>query len=169
MIDRLMEIPLPARPGGWRRWSGAPLFSHYNRLVALVLVANGWFALASLQLPVVDVQVVSQLVMFNLALAILVRQQYVINGLFWLATRIPVTWPLCIRRHAAKVYHLGAAQRWRGGGDVVVRVAGRQPGMALPATAPQRFGGVVAGQWGIVGDVGADGGDGAAVDSRSLP
>lgn len=107
MIDRLMETPLPARPGGWRRWSGAPLFSHYNRLVALVLVANGWFALASLQLPVVDVQVVSQLVMFNLALAILVRQQYVINGLFWLATRIPVTWPLCIRRHAAKVYHLG--------------------------------------------------------------
>ena len=116
MIDRLMETPLPARPGGWRRWSGAPLFSHYNRLVALVLVANGWFALACLQLPFVDVQVVSQLVMFNLALAILVRQQYVINGLFWLATRIPVTWPLCIRRHAAKVYHLGgctAVARWR--------------------------------------------------------
>ncbi len=107
MIERWMATVLPARPGGWRRWRGRPIFSHYNCLVALVLMGNGWFALAGLTLPLIDVQQVSLLVMINLSLAILVRQQYVINGLFWLATRIPVSWPLYIRRCAAKVYHLG--------------------------------------------------------------
>ncbi|WP_458722809.1 hypothetical protein [Pseudomonas brenneri] len=107
MIERWMATVLPARPGGWRRWRGRPIFSHYNCLVAGVLMGNGWFALAGLTLPLIDVQQVSLLVMINLSLAILVRQQYVINGLFWLATRIPVNWPLYIRRRAAKVYHLG--------------------------------------------------------------
>jgi hypothetical protein len=37
----------------------------------------------------------------------LIRQQYVINLLFWLATRAPTHWPLMIRRSLAKVYHLG--------------------------------------------------------------
>lgn len=107
MIDRLMATPLPDGPRGWRRWRGSWVFSHYNRLVALVLVANAGFALYGLKLPEIDVQQVSMLVMINLSLAILIRQQYVINGVFWLATRIPVGWPLWIRRHAAKVYHLG--------------------------------------------------------------
>lgn len=107
MIERWMATVVPARPGGWQRWRGRPIFSHYNRLVAGVLMGNGGFALAGLTRPVIDVQQVSMLVMINLSLAILVRQQYVINGLFWLATRIPVSWPLYIRRRAAKVYHLG--------------------------------------------------------------
>ncbi|PHN60254.1 hypothetical protein AO268_20275 [Pseudomonas sp. ICMP 8385] len=107
MIERWMATVVPARPGGWRRWCGLPIFSHYNRLVVLVLLGNGWYALCGLELPEIDVPQVSMLVMINLSLAILVRQQYVINGLFWLATRIPVSWPLYVRRHAAKVYHLG--------------------------------------------------------------
>ncbi|NMY27772.1 hypothetical protein HBO19_17495 [Pseudomonas sp. WS 5021] len=107
MIERWMATVVPALPGGWRRWRGLPIFSHYNRLVALVLLGNGWFALSGLKLPVIDAHQVSMLVMINLSLAILVRQQYVINGLFWLATRIPLSWPLYLRRHAAKVYHLG--------------------------------------------------------------
>jgi len=107
MIERWMATVVPARPGGWRRWCGLPIFSHYNRLVVLVLLGNGWYALCGLELPEIDVPQVSMLVMINLSLAILVRQQYVINGLFWLATRIPLSWPLYVRRHAAKVYHLG--------------------------------------------------------------
>lgn len=107
MIERWMATVVPARPGGWRRWCGLPIFSHYNRLVVLVLLGNGWYAFCGLELPEIDVPQVSMLVMINLSLAILVRQQYVINGLFWLATRIPLSWPLYVRRHAAKVYHLG--------------------------------------------------------------
>ncbi|MBH3422953.1 hypothetical protein [Pseudomonas gessardii] len=107
MIERWMATVVPARPGGWRRWCGLPIFSHYNRLVVLVLLGNGWYALCGLELPEIDVPQVSMLVMINLSLAILVRQQYVINGLFWLAKRIPLSWPLYVRRHAAKVYHLG--------------------------------------------------------------
>jgi hypothetical protein len=40
-------------------------------------------------------------------MAILIRQQYIINLLFWLATRAPTSWPLAVRRSLAKVYHFG--------------------------------------------------------------
>lgn len=86
---------------------------HFNRLFFLValanlfLFANGvvkewlWhengFALGS----------ISNLVLGNIALAILIRQQYVINLLFKMATSAPLTWPLSIRRLLGKVYHFG--------------------------------------------------------------
>ncbi|WP_371915536.1 hypothetical protein [Pseudomonas sp. R23(2017)] len=90
-----------------------PLFSHYNRLVALVLLANvgalvygvnvgQWWSASGIAL-----ETLSQLVLANLSMAILIRQQYVINLLFWLATRAPTSWPLAIRRSLAKVYHFG--------------------------------------------------------------
>ena len=43
----------------------------------------------------------------NIALAIIFRQQYVINFLGWLATRPPVTWPVRVRWALAKFYHFG--------------------------------------------------------------
>jgi len=107
------EIVLPPRRALWRRLGTLPMFSHYNRLVMLVLACNvavlgygleigQWWSSAGVDLPVL-----SGLVMANLSLAILIRQQYVINLLFWLATRVPTCWPLTIRRSLAKVYHFG--------------------------------------------------------------
>ncbi|GAA4721342.1 hypothetical protein GCM10023263_73910 [Phytohabitans rumicis] len=86
---------------------------HHNRLAALVLIANlallghaltggGWWSGDR-----IDLAAVSAAVLANFALAILIRQQYVINLLFWLATRAPTHWPLRIRWTLGKVYHFG--------------------------------------------------------------
>ncbi|MDY7534340.1 hypothetical protein RGV33_22080 [Pseudomonas sp. Bout1] len=107
MIDALTKTVVPRKPVVWRRWSSLPMFSQYNCLVVMVLAANGLFAVFGLARPAVEVQTLSTMVLINLSLAILIRQQYVINLLFWLATRVPAGWPLWIRRRAAKVYHLG--------------------------------------------------------------
>jgi hypothetical protein len=104
---------LPAKRALWRRLGTLPWFSHYNRLVALVLALNGaalahglnagqWWTSSGVAL-----ETLAGLVVANLSMAILIRQQYVINLLFWLATRAPTHWPLMIRRSLAKVYHLG--------------------------------------------------------------
>ncbi|MHB2243136.1 hypothetical protein [Pseudomonas monsensis] len=108
-----VNIVLPARRPLWQRLGTLPMFSHYNRLVVLVLACNiavlvygitvgQWWSIAGVNLPML-----SALVVANLSLAILIRQQYLINLLFWLATRAPTTWPLAVRRSLAKVYHFG--------------------------------------------------------------
>ncbi|MEJ6818840.1 hypothetical protein PseuLF5_17750 [Pseudomonas sp. LF-5] len=108
-----VNIVLPARRPLWQRLGTLPMFSHYNRLVVLVLACNmavlvygikvgQWWSTAGVNLPML-----SALVVANLSLAILIRQQYLINLLFWLATRAPTTWPLAVRRSLAKVYHFG--------------------------------------------------------------
>jgi hypothetical protein len=91
----------------WRRWTALPVFSYYNRLVALVLLVNAVFVLLAVDFAAITVERLSDMVLINLSLAILIRQHYLINALFWLATRVPVTWPLRVRRSAAKVYHFG--------------------------------------------------------------
>lgn len=108
-----VNIVLPARRPLWQRLGTLPMFSHYNRLVVLVLACNiavlvygitvgQWWSTTGVNLPML-----SALVVANLSLAILIRQQYLINLLFWLATRAPTTWPLAVRRSLAKVYHFG--------------------------------------------------------------
>lgn len=107
MIDQLTRTVVPHKPALWRRFRTVPMFSYYNRLAALVLLANAAFGVWGLDWQALAVPTLSQMVLLNLSLAILIRQQYVINALFWLATRVPSTWPLRIRRSAAKVYHFG--------------------------------------------------------------
>lgn len=104
---------LPPRRALWRRLGSLPVFSHYNRLFALMLVVNlvvlgyglnagQWWSGENVALSTLSGWVTA-----NLSLAILIRQQYLINLLFWLATRAPTSWPLAIRRSLAKVYHFG--------------------------------------------------------------
>ncbi|MCS4229880.1 hypothetical protein EDF77_3141 [Stenotrophomonas maltophilia] len=86
--------------------------SHYHALFGLVMLVNlgviacqlyrhGWAELMA------SPNALAGLAMANIGMAILMRQSLVITALFWLATRAPVTWPLGIRRHLAKVYHYG--------------------------------------------------------------
>ncbi len=103
-LKQRFELP---RPSLWRRLSALPVLSYYHRLFVLVLVCNAVVAWQGPGLEAIGLQTLSTMVLTNLALATLARQQYVINGLFWLATRVPVTWPLDIRRRVAKVYHFG--------------------------------------------------------------
>ena len=122
----MMDPQIPAQAlgaplqGSPPRWSGAfrriashPWLIQYHRLVALVIVLNlwllgtglaedGWWWDATHRL-----QSLSHLVLADFAVAVLVRQQYVVNLLFWLATRAPTSWPLAVRWQLAKVFHFG--------------------------------------------------------------
>ncbi|KAI5862061.1 hypothetical protein GGS23DRAFT_574336 [Durotheca rogersii] len=43
----------------------------------------------------------------NLMVAVLLRQDYVVNFIYWMCSRVPTSMPLSIRRHFARVYHNG--------------------------------------------------------------
>jgi CRP-like cAMP-binding protein len=107
---RADRIPLPAWTGRLRRLLKAPWAMHYNRLIVLVLAANALLAAyvaghgEHYGSALGTVAVITQA---NIALAIIFRQQYVINFLGWLATRPPVTWPVKVRWTLAKFYHFG--------------------------------------------------------------
>lgn len=110
------QFSLP-EPTLWHRISKHPAVMPYVRWFALTAVLNllllmhgfsqGWWYSAAGAL-----EPLSYLVLGNFAVAILIRQQYVINSLFWLATRVPVHWPLSIRWAMGKVYHFGG---WHSG------------------------------------------------------
>jgi hypothetical protein len=97
------EVVLPPTTPLWRRVGKHPVLMHYNRLIALVLAVN-LVPLATTDLTAASA---ADLALANFALAVLVRQQYVVNLLFWLATRAPTSWPLSVRWTLAKVYHFG--------------------------------------------------------------
>ncbi|WP_128428282.1 hypothetical protein [Streptomyces cyaneus] len=97
-VDLPPLIPAP------RRLLKHPRLMHYNRLAALVLTANLAFLWAGWPL---STPTLGHAALANLALAVLVRQQYVINLFFKLATWAPTTWPLKVRWTLGKVYHFG--------------------------------------------------------------
>lgn len=107
MLDAITRTGLPPKPVLWRRWTSLPMFSYYNRLAALVLMGNAAFVWLAVDFHAIRVETLSDMVLINLSVAILIRQQYLINALFWMATRVPLAWPLRVRRSVAKVYHLG--------------------------------------------------------------
>ncbi|MGW7210236.1 hypothetical protein [Streptomyces sp. NPDC054837] len=98
------SVELPPRTPAPRRLLKHPRLMHYNRLAALVLTANLVFLYMSWT-P--SARTMGHAALADLALAILVRQQYVINFLFKLATWAPTSWPLKIRWTLGKVYHFG--------------------------------------------------------------
>ncbi|GAB3920905.1 hypothetical protein GCM10029976_007140 [Kribbella albertanoniae] len=92
------QLSLPAPGRSLRARVKRRPFTHHNRLAAAVVLIN------VVSIPIADP---SSMVLANFALAVLIRQQYVINLLFWLATRVPTHWPLRIRWTMGKVYHFG--------------------------------------------------------------
>jgi hypothetical protein len=109
--DRRHDPPLPAAtppaPPRHRRILRHPLLMPYNRLIVLVLGANlTVLALGDWSGPQA-LSALGDMALANLALAVLIRQQYVINLLFRLATSAPLRWPLRVRWALGKVYHFG--------------------------------------------------------------
>ncbi|MBD0837533.1 MULTISPECIES: hypothetical protein [unclassified Streptomyces] len=102
-LDR-EALDLPPLTSAARRLLKHPRLMHYNRLAALVLTVNAVFLWASWT-P--SAATMSHAALANLALAVIVRQQYVINLFFRLATSAPTHWPLKIRWTLGKVYHFG--------------------------------------------------------------
>lgn len=102
--DTELAHSLPPVRGRWRRiWRHRRLM-HHNRLAAGVVAVNivvladgGWLG---------DLGTISSMMLANIAVATLIRQQYVINAIFLSATSAPVTWPLPVRALLGKVYHV---------------------------------------------------------------
>ncbi|NKE57952.1 hypothetical protein FXN61_14360 [Lentzea sp. PSKA42] len=101
-MTSVQTVQLPPADRSWRTILRRRPFTHHNRLVALVVLVNLGFAGWSS-----DTDRLTALVVANLTLAALIRQQLVINLLFWLATSAPKHWPLRIRWTLGKVYHFG--------------------------------------------------------------
>ncbi|MGG8494874.1 hypothetical protein ACQY1Q_00520 [Tenacibaculum sp. TC6] len=107
------NIVLPPKKSFLYRLGKSPLFIPYHRLFILVSVVNiiifikatttwNWFHKNG-----IAIDNIALVVLINFAIGILIRQQYIINLLFTIATSVPKNWPLFIRRIAAKVYHFG--------------------------------------------------------------
>lgn len=111
-------VPLP--PKRWNkvlrnmRWS---IFSVYRRLNLLVLLPNILTMIAlSIQHNLVSLPTtaVATAVSVNIIVAVLIRQELVINLLFALFGKCPRSMPLWFRRLAAKIYHLGGVHSGAG-------------------------------------------------------
>ena len=106
-------IPLPPWTRLMQRVFKHPRVMHYNRLIVFVMAVNVavlWYALSgghwwsSQGADLASIALVAQV---NFALAIILRQQFVINFLGWAATLPPTSWPLRLRWMVAKWYHFG--------------------------------------------------------------
>jgi hypothetical protein len=117
---------LPPLTSAARRLLKHPRLMHYNRLAGLVIAAN--LALLWAGWPL-STRTLGHAALANLALAVIVRQQYVVNLFFRLATWPPTTWPLKIRWTLGKVYHFG-------GLHVGGALAGTAWFLALTVTTP---------------------------------
>ncbi len=86
---------------------------HYNRLIALVVLVNA--ALLARHLARGDWHVaggsalsgLADLIVVNFAIAVLIRQQHVLNAIFGAAGRSSSHWPLRLRWIISKVSHIG--------------------------------------------------------------
>lgn len=110
-LGKIIAVPdskpasaLPPQTSLWYKVTKHPLVMPYNRLAVLVTALNAAVYLAN---PALTREFVFAMVMACFAAAILIRQQYVINLLFAIATSLPLTAPLKLRWAAGKVYHFG--------------------------------------------------------------
>ncbi|KAJ7675823.1 nonribosomal peptide synthetase 12 [Mycena polygramma] len=83
------------------------IFSLYRRLFGVVFVTNMAVFIASLARGGANAQRLGLITLANLFVAILMRQDYVVNIFFNVFCAVPTSWPLSIRRVCARVYHIG--------------------------------------------------------------
>lgn len=101
--DRDIPAKKRSRPlrGLWNR-----ILIVYRRLFAFVGIMNVSAAIAFSQVDI-DRDWLGTMTAINLTLAVLIRQEFVINALYTISCSVPKSWPLCIRARCAKIYHLG--------------------------------------------------------------
>ncbi|KAI9148337.1 Adenylate-forming reductase [Paramyrothecium foliicola] len=107
------EFDLPQKKGfhGWR-WIRHRGLSAYRKLFGVIFLTNIavfiWMLWQSrnvnFSLPLPHI---ATAVSANLLCAVLLRQDYVVNLIFWSCSRLSTSAPLSIRRHFARAYHNG--------------------------------------------------------------
>ncbi|KAH9947577.1 hypothetical protein B0H21DRAFT_737879 [Amylocystis lapponica] len=101
------DDPLPEKiHGHFIRNFRFQIFSLYRRLFSVVFITNMAVFIAYC-VKGVNSKSLGQTVVANLFVAILMRQEYVINTWFAVCCAVPNTWPLWIRRILARVYAIG--------------------------------------------------------------
>lgn len=130
-----MDTPVPAKLLGKRsRGLKFRVGIIYRRLFSII----GLFNIAAfIALILTDIQRpwLSTLTAINLLLAVLMRQEFVINGLYNVFCNIPTSWPLWFRTRCAKIYHFGgihsgaavASALWLLGANISDVVCGQSP------------------------------------------
>lgn len=102
---------LPSR-GRFLRLFGYAMFGVYQRIFLTVLIINAYHAHHIITMKrrskysplLVDITTAASA---NMLVAILIRQDYILNSLFWICWSVPLTTPLCIRGLLARVYEIG--------------------------------------------------------------
>lgn len=78
----------------------------YRKLFILVFLINlgifAWFLTKE-----ANAQRIAGVTVANLFIAVVHRQEYVVNAYYWLFTQVPLSAPFWIRATAARVYHIG--------------------------------------------------------------
>lgn len=102
------EFALPDKRAKAIRVFSLPVMSPHRRLIAVVVLINmSLFILAVTQKWWNSPPTLGHMVVANIFVAILIRQQRLINLLFQLATFSKTRWPLSVRWALAKIYHFG--------------------------------------------------------------
>ena len=96
-------IELPAR-NCYHAIFRHPLLMPYNRLAVLMVAVN---VLIYICTKPSSLETLGNFVLANFTIALLIRQQYVINWLFTVTTSVSKSLPLRVRWAAGKVYHFG--------------------------------------------------------------
>ncbi|SJL06044.1 related to non-ribosomal peptide synthetase [Armillaria ostoyae] len=82
------------------------IFTVYRRLFSVAFIAN-MAVFISYAVRGYTSEKVAVVVVANLFIAILMRQDYTINLIFFILSSVPQSWPLSIRSLAARAYHHG--------------------------------------------------------------
>ena len=91
--ESVQNNELPAQKNWFYRILRHPYCMPYNRLAVMVTLINLWVFLSA----EVTLGLVNFMVLANFAVALLIRQHYVVNALFIIATSVPKHWPISIR------------------------------------------------------------------------
>ncbi len=111
--EELDVVKLPKQLPFFKRIWKTEALMHYHRIFTLVALINlcvlgygifkgQWWSTEAINLPII-----SNIVLINFSIGILVRQHYLINLFFKIATSIPHSVSIKIRRFFGKVYHFG--------------------------------------------------------------
>lgn len=110
--DEKTTPSLPRKSGfAWQRWLRHRAFILYRKLFTFAIVANLAAAVTILYLRVKKDRYmladIATATAANFTMAVLVRFDPFVNFLFAIVCSVPTSWPLFIRRHCARIYHIG--------------------------------------------------------------
>lgn len=103
-----LSAPVPEKKHGKKaRGLRHRILIVYRRLFSLVWIANLVVLALILAIPSINRIWFSHLAAINLTIAVLARQDYVINILYTIFCSVPTSWPLWIRTRCGLIYHFG--------------------------------------------------------------